>query len=206
MIVAWYRRFGKRFVDLAAVIGSAPVWLPISALLAMLVRANLGSPVLYRQVRPGKNGVPFVLWKFRTMTQGVDDAGEPLPDHVRLTRFGRWLRSTSLDELPELINILNGDMSLVGPRPLLVSYLPLYNASHARRHDILPGLSGWAQVNGRNDASWGEKFDADVWYLNNCCFSLDVRILVLTVLTVIRRDGITQNQHATTSRFEGYAT
>ena len=171
--------------------------------LALVVRARLGSPVLFRQARPGLQGRLFTLLKFRTMTGTRDAAGNLLPDAERLTPFGRWLRATSLDELPELINVLKGDMSLVGPRPLLLEYLPLYTPEQARRHDVRPGLTGWAQINGRNALTWEEKFALDVWYVENQSFRLDLRILAATVLTVLRREGITAENSATAERFRG---
>jgi lipopolysaccharide/colanic/teichoic acid biosynthesis glycosyltransferase len=158
---------------------------------------------LFKQVRPGKDGKPFQMVKFRTMRDAVDAEGKPLPDSERLTPFGNWLRSTSLDELPELWNVLIGDMSLVGPRPLLMEYLPLYNAEQYRRHEVRPGVTGWAQVNGRNAISWEEKFKLDVWYVNNQSFLLDIKILWLTVKKVLVRDGISAEGEATMSKFTG---
>lgn len=164
---------------------------PLLLLLAALVRWRLGTPVLFRQIRPGLNGQPFTLLKFRSMRTVTNTDGCPLSDEERLTRFGRFLRSTSLDELPELINIIRGEMAFVGPRPLLMEYLPLYTSEQMRRHDVLPGITGWAQVNGRNAISWEEKFALDVWYVDNRSFWLDCRILLLTVLRVLRRSDIT---------------
>ncbi|AKH17011.1 hypothetical protein SY84_07990 [Deinococcus soli (ex Cha et al. 2016)] len=172
-------------------------------LLALLVRFKLGSPVLFKQVRPGLAGQPFTMYKFRTMTDERAPNGELLPDSVRLTRFGRWLRATSLDELPELWNVLRGDMSLVGPRPLLMSYLPLYSERQFRRHDVRPGVTGWAQVNGRNALSWDEKFERDVWYVENHSLALDARILMMTVQKVFQREGISAAGEATMPRFTG---
>jgi sugar transferase EpsL len=171
--------------------------------IALLVRWRLGSPVLFRQQRPGYLGRPFWLLKFRTMTNGRDATGALLPDAQRLTPFGRWLRSTSIDELPGLINILRGEMSFIGPRPLLMQYLPLYSPDQARRHDVKPGFSGWAQINGRNALSWEEKFLLDVWYVDNQSFWLDFRIFLITVLKVVRREGIEYSPGLSMPKFEG---
>ena len=176
---------------------------PVLIVLAILVRVKLGSPVLFRQKRPGYHGEIFGLMKFRTMTDERDENGELLPDEVRLTPFGKKLRSTSLDELPEFFNILKGEMSFVGPRPLLVQYLPLYNEEQAHRHDVLPGLTGWAQVNGRNAISWEKKFEYDVYYTRNISFLLDLKIVFMTVGRVIKRDGISSKTHATMEFFTG---
>ncbi|MBN9063598.1 MAG: sugar transferase [Rhizobiales bacterium 65-9] len=176
---------------------------PLLTALALLVRRRLGSPVLFRQIRPGLNGAPFQLVKFRTMTDARGPNGELFPDAERLPAFGRFLRSTSLDELPELWNVLKGDMSLVGPRPLLMQYLPLYSPRQARRHEVRPGVTGWAQVNGRNALSWDEKFELDVWYLDNRSFWLDMKILFLTLKKVITREGITGAGTATVENFKG---
>lgn len=176
---------------------------PVLSAVAVMVRAKLGSPVLFRQNRPGTYGASFTLYKFRTMTDRLDARGNVLPDTQRLGRLGHLLRATSLDELPELWNILRGDMSLVGPRPLLMEYLPLYTSKQARRHDVRPGITGWAQINGRNDISWEDKFELDVWYVDNRSFWLDLKILLRTVLKVIRREGISQSGHATARKFEG---
>lgn len=193
----------KRVFDLLVVLVSAIVWVPVAAVVALFVRYKIGSPVLFTQQRPGLDGKPFLIYKFRTMMNAVDAHGEPLPDAQRLTPFGRFLRSTSLDELPELWNILKGDMSLVGPRPLLMDYLPLYSPEQARRHDVRPGLTGWAQVNGRNAVTWTEKFRYDVWYVDNQSLALDLRILLLTVRAVLWRQGITGEGEATVGRFTG---
>ncbi|WP_443113633.1 sugar transferase [Herbaspirillum seropedicae] len=171
--------------------------------LAWLVRRKLGSPVLFRQTRPGKGGKPFRMIKFRTMTDACDSNGQPLSDAERLTPFGRRLRATSLDELPELFNVLKGDMSLVGPRPLLMEYLPLYSAEQTRRHEVRPGITGWAQVNGRNALSWEERFQLDVWYVDHRSLWLDLKILVLTVRKVLMREGINAAGEATMSKFTG---
>lgn len=176
---------------------------PLLLTLALVVRFFLGSPVLFRQKRPGLHGRPFQLIKFRTMTNGRDEYGAYLSDEQRLTPFGKFLRRTSLDELPELINILMGDMVFVGPRPLLMQYLPLYSPEQARRHEVKPGLTGWAQVHGRNSLSWEEKFDLDVWYVDHRGILLDLRILWLTLLTVIRREGISSDGYLTMPPFTG---
>jgi lipopolysaccharide/colanic/teichoic acid biosynthesis glycosyltransferase len=173
------------------------------ALLAVIVLFKFGSPIFFRQERPGHFGKPFVMYKFRTMTQERDAAGVLRPDVQRLTRFGRFLRATSLDELPELWNVLKGDMSLVGPRPLLIEYLPLYSAQQARRHEVRPGITGWAQVNGRNALSWEEKFRLDVWYVDHQSFWIDLKILFLTFRRVLARDGISASGEATMPRFTG---
>ena len=195
----------KRLFDLAVVLIALPLWLPLLVVLGLLVRLKIGSPVLFAQTRPGLDGKPFKLVKFRTMTDERDASGALLPDSQRLTTFGRWLRSTSLDELPELWNVLKGEMSLVGPRPLLVEYLPLYTLHQRRRHEVLPGITGWAQVNGRNAISWEEKFDYDVWYVDNRSLALDLRILAMTAAKTLRREGISGAGEATMSRFEGSA-
>lgn len=193
----------KRFFDLVASLIALILLSPIIALVAMKIRKNLGSPVLFRQTRPGLNGRPFEMVKFRTMKDAVDKSGNLLPDSERITPFGNRLRSSSLDELPELFNVLKGDMSLVGPRPLLMQYLPLYNKEQARRHDIRPGVTGWAQVNGRNAISWEEKFEYDIWYVDNQSLALDIKILLLTVIKVLARKDITQEGEATMSSFTG---
>ena len=186
------------------VAGAALVLLALPLLLlACLVRVRLGSPVLFRQVRPGLRGRPFMMVKFRTMTDERDADGELLPDARRLTAFGRFLRASSLDELPELWNVLRGEMSLVGPRPLLMEYLPLYSSEQARRHEVRPGITGWAQVNGRNAVSWEDRFKLDVWYVDHRTLGLDLRILWLTVRKVIVREGISAQGEATMPRFTG---
>lgn len=196
-------RASKRLFDLAVAIPALALLLPLLGMVALLVAVKLGTPVLFRQVRPGLHGRPFTILKFRTMTDARDTDGRLLPDAERLTRFGRFLRSTSLDELPELLNVVRGDMSLVGPRPLLTEYLPLYSAEQARRHDVLPGLTGWAQVNGRNAASWPRKFALDVWYVDHQSLFLDLRILARTIGTVLKREGINQPGRATADKFRG---
>ncbi len=176
---------------------------PVLALIAWQISRKMGSPVLFRQVRPGLDGKPFEMVKFRTMKDGVDAQGNTLPDSERLTPFGQFLRSSSLDELPELWNVLKGDMSLVGPRPLLMEYLPLYTANQARRHDVRPGVTGWAQINGRNTLAWEDKFKLDVWYVDNQSVWLDLKILFLTVKKVVVRDGISADGEATMPKFTG---
>jgi len=201
--VKWYSRGGKRLFDLLLTVPSMLVVLPLCLCIAALVRWKLGSPVLFRQVRPGLGGQPFEMIKFRTMTDARNAQGEPLPDEERLTPFGLWLRSTSLDELPELLNVLKGDMSLVGPRPLLMRYLPRYSTEQYRRHEVLPGVTGWAQVNGRNALDWPSKFRLDVWYVDRMSLLLDVKILFLTAWKLVRREGITQEGQTTSSEFMG---
>ncbi|WP_317983812.1 sugar transferase [Horticoccus luteus] len=196
----------KRGFDLTLVVLSAPVWVPVLAVVGLLVRINLGSPVLFRQRRPGRNAAIFELIKFRTMTSARDAEGRLLPDAMRLTRFGRWLRATSLDELPELINVLRGEMSLVGPRPLLVDYLPRYSARQARRHEVPPGLTGLAQISGRNALGWEQKFECDVRYVETRSIGLDVRILALTIYKVLRREGISAAGDATMPEFKPVAS
>lgn len=191
----------KRLFDLALVLLTTPLWLPLLALLATLVRVRLGAPVFFRQRRPGYRARTFDLIKFRSMTDARGADGTLLPDAERLPPFGRLLRATSLDELPELINVLRGEMSLVGPRPLLVSYLSRYSPEQARRHDVPPGLTGWAQINGRNAISWDEKFRLDVWYVDHRSFWLDLRILLQTLWTVLARTGISSPGEATMPEF-----
>ena len=193
----------KRLFDIFASLFGLLILSPVIAVVAYKVHKNLGSPVLFRQVRPGKDGKPFEMIKFRTMRDAIDKNGNPLPDSERITAFGNFLRSTSLDELPELWNVLTGEMSLVGPRPLLMEYLPLYNQEQMRRHEARPGVTGWAQINGRNAISWEEKFKLDVWYVDNQSFWLDIKILILTVKKVFIRDGISADDHVTMPRFTG---
>lgn len=195
----------KRFVDLLLVVVSAPIWIPLLAALALIVRLQLGSPVLFTQRRPGLRGRPFMLVKFRTMIDARDSGRLDTPDSERLTRFGRLLRATSLDELPELWNVLRGEMSLVGPRPLLMEYLPLYTPLQARRHEVRPGITGWAQISGRNAIRWDDKFALDVWYVDHHSVWLDFRILATTIVRVVRREGISQEGHATVQPFRGSA-
>lgn len=198
-----YRRFIKRLMDFILSLIAIIVLSPVLLVVAILVRTKLGSPVIFKQKRPGLNEKIFTLYKFRTMTDERDKFGELLPDSVRLTKFGKFLRSTSLDELPELFNILKGDMSIVGPRPLLEQYLPLYNEDQKHRHNVRPGLSGWAQVNGRNAISWEDKFDLDVEYVNNVSFLLDWKIIFLTLKKVFVREGINSETSVTMEPFKG---
>ncbi|QDY74805.1 sugar transferase [Geobacillus thermoleovorans] len=193
----------KRGFDFIVALMALIVLSPIMAATAVLVRWKLGSPVLFKQQRPGLHGKPFYLYKFRTMTDERDEKGELLPDHMRLTPFGRFLRKYSLDELPQLLNVLKGDLSLVGPRPLLMEYLELYTPEQARRHEVKPGITGWAQVNGRNAISWEEKFQLDVWYVDHQSFWLDVKILFLTVWKVLKSEGINHQGHVTMEKFTG---
>jgi len=193
----------KRLFDVVAASIGLLLLSPVIAIVAWLIRRRLGSPVLFRQVRPGMNGKPFEMVKFRTMRDAVDAQGNVLPDAQRMTPFGSFLRASSLDELPELWNVIKGDMSLVGPRPLLMDYLPLYNAEQMRRHDVRPGVTGWAQINGRNALSWEDKFKLDTWYVDNRTFWLDLKIIFLTVRKVVVRDGISAQGEATMSRFTG---
>ena len=193
----------KRVFDLFLVLLSLPLILPILLLLAVLILTQFNFPILFKQSRPGLNGKIFNIYKFRTMTRECDKEGKLLSDELRLTKFGKLLRSTSLDELPSLWNVLKGEMSLVGPRPLLVEYLSLYSTKQARRHEVKPGITGWAQVNGRNAISWDEKFDLDVWYVDNQSTLLDIKILYMTIIKVITRSGITQDRQATMEKFKG---
>lgn len=193
----------KRIFDIIVSFCMFIVLLPLMIVTAIIVAAILGMPVLFCQERPGLKGRIFRMYKFRTMRNAVDKDGIPLPDAERLTRLGRILRATSIDELPELLNVLKGDMSLVGPRPLLVEYLDKYTPQQARRHDVRPGITGWAQINGRNSISWEDKFKLDVWYVDNRSFLLDLKILIGTVLAVFKRKGISQANEATMSKFTG---
>lgn len=202
-------KYIKRALDFCAALGAIIVLSPVLIIVALLVKTKLGSPVLFKQERPGmidgKTGEEkiFTLCKFRTMTDERDENGELLPDEIRLTKFGQFLRSTSIDELPEFINILKGDMSFIGPRPLLVRYLPLYSEEQHRRHLVRPGLSGWAQVNGRNTVSWEEKFNLDVEYVDKMSFALDVKIFLMTIMSVLKREGISSETSATMEEFKG---
>jgi lipopolysaccharide/colanic/teichoic acid biosynthesis glycosyltransferase len=189
-----YRKYFKRLMDFVLSLIAIIVLSPVMFIIAVLVKINLGSPVIFKQKRPGLNEKIFTLYKFRTMTDERNENGEFLPDSTRLTKFGKFLRSTSLDELPELFNILKGDMSIVGPRPLLVQYLPLYNEHQRRRHEVRPGLTGWAQVNGRNAISWEEKFNLDIEYVDNLSLPLDIKIIFMTFKKVFEREGIEFNQ------------
>ena len=201
------KKFGniiKRIFDFTASLCGLILLSPILIVVALLIRLNLGSPIFFTQDRVGKHNKVFKMIKFRSMKDGVDKDGNLLPDEMRLTKFGRMLRSTSLDELPELINVLKGDMSLIGPRPLLVDYLPLYSEDQIRRHNVLPGLTGWAQINGRNNLSWNEKFNLDIWYVDNWSLTLDIKIFFLTIYKVFKRDGISQEGNVTMERFNGF--
>lgn len=193
----------KRIFDIAAVLLSAPLVLPLLLVVAALVRWKLGQPVIFAQDRPGKHGKPFRMYKFRTMTSERDSGGQLLPDGDRLTRFGKALRGSSLDEIPALWNVLKGNLSLVGPRPLLMEYLPLYSTEQARRHLVRPGITGLAQVSGRNSLSWETKFQLDTWYVDNRTFWLDLKIIVMTVSRVLRRDGVSAEGEATMPKFRG---
>ena len=193
----------KRFVDITGSIISLVLLSPVLLVVWAMIRRDMGSPVLFHQTRPGLNEQPFRMVKFRTMRDANDSNGNPLPDSERLTNFGHFLRASSLDELPELWNVLKGDMSLVGPRPLLMEYLPLYSPEQARRHEVRPGVTGWAQINGRNSVSWNEKFQLDVWYVENRNFRLDLKIIWLTIRKVVKRDGISAAGEATMPKFKG---
>ena len=201
--MGFYEKYVKRPQDFCCALVALIVLSPVLAVTAYLVKKKLGSPVIFRQKRPGLNGKIFEMWKFRTMTDARDEEGNLLPDEVRLTAFGKKLRSTSLDELPELFNILKGDMAVVGPRALLVDYLSLYNAEQARRHEVRPGLTGYAQVNGRNSLTWEDKFKKDVFYVDHVSFSLDWQIVLKTVKTVLRHEGISSETSATMEVFTG---
>lgn len=196
----------KRLFDIVISLTALILLSPVLLIVAIQVRRKLGSPVLFRQVRPGLHGKPFEMIKFRTMRDAIGPDGKPLPDAERLTSFGLMLRSTSLDELPELWNVLKGEMSLVGPRPLLMEYLHLYDKRQATRHDVRPGVTGWAQVNGRNAISWEQKFEYDIWYVEHPSFLLDLKILWLTIRKVLIRDGISSDTHATMENFTGSQT
>lgn len=198
-----YSRYIKRPLDFILALMAIFILSPVLLIVAILVRINLGSPIIFKQKRPGYKERIFTLYKFRTMTNERDEFGELLPDEARLTKFGKFLRSTSLDELPELYNILKGDMSIVGPRPLLVRYIDRYNEEQHHRHDVRPGLTGWAQVNGRNTVAWEERFNMDVWYSKNITFSLDAKIILLTIKNVLKREGINSENAATMEEFLG---
>lgn len=193
----------KRFFDVVASSLGLLLLFPFIGIVAWQIHRKLGSPVLFRQIRPGLNGTPFEMIKFRTMRNATDAEGNPLPDSERITPFGSFLRSSSMDELPELWNVLKGDMSLVGPRPLLMEYLPLYSPEQYRRHEVRPGVTGWAQINGRNALSWEEKFNLDVWYVDNRSLWLDLKILFLTIKKVVVRDGISAEGEVTMPKFTG---
>ena len=198
-----YRHFFKWLLDTLLALIALIILFPVLLIISVAVYLNLGRPVFFVQKRPGYRGRPFLLIKFRTMKNKVDKNGKLLPDEKRLTQFGRFLRSTSLDELPELFNVLKGDMSLVGPRPLLMEYLPLYSKEQARRHEVKPGITGWAQVNGRNTLTWQQRFELDVWYVDHLSLLLDLKILFLTVIKVFRKEGINQPGKATMEKFTG---
>jgi len=193
----------KRLMDLALSVPVLILTSPVMLVISILIAWQHGFPIFFRQKRPGYRGEIFTLFKFRTMRTLTDSQGNPLPDAKRLTRLGRFLRTTSLDELPELINVLKGEMSLVGPRPLLIAYLPLYNPEQSRRHEVLPGITGWAQVNGRNALTWEEKFAHDVWYVDHWSLWLDIKIIGLTIIKVLRQEGISQPGQATAQLFRG---
>ena len=193
----------KRLFDIVVSMISIVLLIPLFGILYICIWINLGTPIIFSQLRPGLIGKPFVMYKFRTMRDSDGENALTLPDEVRLTNFGKFLRSTSLDELPELWNVLKGEMSLVGPRPLLMEYLPLYSAEQARRHNLLPGITGWAQINGRNSLSWEEKFKLDVWYVDNHSFFLDLKILFLTIKKIFIREGISAEGVATMNKFTG---
>jgi sugar transferase EpsL len=195
----------KRLFDLAATVPSVIILTPIFILIGFFVRMKIGSPVLFRQERPGLYGKPFTIYKFRTMTDERDGNGNLLPDGERLTRLGRFLRKTSIDELPEFFNVIKGEMSIVGPRPLLMQYLDRYTPEQARRHEVKPGITGWAQVNGRNAISWEDKFKLDVWYVDNWSLWLDVKIIFMTILKILRREDINQPGQATAEEFIPHA-
>lgn len=198
-----YKILTKRIIDIIASLLLVIISVPVIFIVALLVRLQIGSPVFFKQNRPGYKKKPFTIYKFRTMSDEKDSNGNLLPDENRLNPFGKFLRSSSLDELPELLNVLKGDMSLVGPRPLLMEYLKLYTPKQARRHEVKPGLTGWAQINGRNDISWEEKFEYDVWYVENMSFMLDMKILFLTIGKVFLREDINQSGQATVEYFKG---
>lgn len=193
----------KRIFDFICSLLFLVILSPIILIVSILVRIKLGSPIFFKQERPGLHGKPFFVYKFRTMTDDKDANGELLPDHIRLTSFGKLLRKLSIDELPQFYNVLKGELSLVGPRPLLMEYLPLYSDEQARRHDVKPGITGWAQVNGRNAITWEDKFKLDVWYVDNQSFLLDLKILWMTVIKVVKSEGISANNHVTISKFTG---
>ncbi|HSO38505.1 MAG TPA: sugar transferase [Labilithrix sp.] len=195
--------FLKRALDVTVAATGLVLAAPVLAAVAVAVRVTMGAPVVFAQTRPGRGGKPFTIYKFRTMGLATDARGNPLPDDVRLTPTGKLLRATSLDELPQLLNILRGELSLVGPRPLLMRYMSRYSPEQARRHDVIPGITGWAQVNGRNAIGWGEKFRLDVWYVDHWTPLLDLRILAMTAVSVLRREGVAQDGHVTMPEFMG---
>ena len=193
----------KRLLDIIISLMLLIIFSPVLIAISLLIKVNLGSPVLFSQIRPGLYGRPFRIIKFRTMRDSTNELGDPLDDNVRLSSFGRSLRASSLDELPELWNVIKGEMSLIGPRPLLMEYIPLYTETQMRRHDVKPGITGWAQVNGRNAIEWEEKFKLDIWYVDNQSIWLDIKILLLTIIRVFRREGISQDGLATMTKFMG---
>jgi len=195
--------FCKRILDLLLALPALVLLSPVFIIISMLIRGQLGRPVLFRQIRPGLHGKSFAILKFRTMTDARDEHGELLPDAQRLTRLGAFLRKTSMDELPELINVVKGDMSLVGPRPLLMEYLEQYTPEQARRHEVKPGITGWAQIHGRNAITWEEKFKLDCWYVDNWSLWLDIKIILITIWKIIKREGISYPGHVTMERFKG---
>lgn len=197
-----YCRWSKRLFDILVATSILIPLMPLLLITAFLVKIKLGSPILFKQRRPGLNEKPFYLYKFRTMLDVRDEKNNLLADKERLTRFGKLLRSLSIDELPELINVLKGDMSLIGPRPLLMEYLPYYSDNQRLRHTVKPGITGWAQVNGRNTLSWQKKFELDVWYVNHCSFLLDLKIILMTFIKIVKREGINAYGHATMTRFD----
>lgn len=196
----------KRMLDAIGAVVGLTILSPVLAVVAIMIRRKMGAPILFRQIRPGLHSRPFEMIKFRTMRDAIDANGDPLPDSERLTRLGQFIRSSSLDELPELWNVLRGDMSLVGPRPLLMEYLPLYSPEQARRHEVRPGITGWAQVNGRNAISWDEKFELDLWYVDNRNLWLDLKIIWLTIRKVIKREDIDDSSGVGQEKFEGKRT
>ncbi len=198
-----YKKYIKRIIDIILSLLALIILSPLIIIIGISVRIKIGKPIIFKQKRPGKNEKIFILYKFRTMTEEKDEYGNLLPDEKRLTKFGKFLRSTSLDELPELFNILKGDMSIVGPRPLLVEYLPLYNEKQKHRHDVRPGLTGLAQINGRNSITWNKKFKEDIEYVNNITFMLDAKIVFKTVAKVIKKEGINQDENTTMKKFTG---
>lgn len=193
----------KRIIDIIVALVGLVLSSPVTLILALVIGVNMGKPVFFSQVRPGRHGKPFRLVKFRTMKGARDQSGKLLPDEERLTPLGKWIRKTSLDEVPQLLNVLKGEMSLVGPRPLLMEYLPLYSPIQARRHDVKPGITGWAQVNGRNSISWNEKFELDIWYVDHQSLVLDLKIILHTFMKILRRDGVSHSNHATMPIFTG---
>jgi sugar transferase EpsL len=193
----------KRTFDFISSLIGLTILFPILLVVSILIRINLGSPIIFTQQRPGLNGKPFKIYKFRSMTNETDNKGELLPNHLRMTKFGKLLRKLSLDELPQLFNVIKGDISLVGPRPLLMEYLELYSPEQSRRHDVRPGITGWAQVNGRNAISWDEKFEHDVWYVDNQSFLLDLKILFMTVKKVFVSEGVNKSEEVTMEKFTG---